>query len=191
MKKLAGRDFKDILQVSAAPSLSPELRPNITSFSVGCQCWKAFCQTLSTTRSYSTSPLISPLGMPTRSSACTQHTQLLPFELRPKNSAVCFVSTPTNCVPNTQRNCCQGKQPPPIVTKPPAQRPRRPLPLLGNPRHHPRRVFPKAPASISRRTRSTRLGITRITLSNLAQRTVSPHTRYAPSPLSYPFLTCR
>lgn len=179
MKKLAGRDFEDILQVRAVPSSSLDCVLTYFSFSsVGSQSSKASCQTRNITASYSILPLIWPPGMPMRNSAYTRHTQLHLFGRRQKNLAVCCVSMPTSYALSMLRNCCRGRLPPHIAAR--LRTSRNPLPLLKSPRNHQTRAFPKALVSTSRHTRSTRRGTTRITLNSSVQQTVSPQATYVP-----------
>lgn len=118
MKKLAARDFEDILQVSALPTfLQILLLRHVTSlFSVGSWFLKVF-YLVNTTRSYLTLRSTWQHGMPTQNSGCTHPTQSTPFDHRQRNSAVNFVVMPTKCVLNTRRNRCQERLPPVIAVK--------------------------------------------------------------------------
>ena len=128
MKKLAGRDWEDILQVGATPlSLSTSVADGFNFFhiSAGFRSSRVSYQK-NRTISYSTSPLIWPHGTPTQNFGCTQLTQSSPYGLRQKNSAVNSAAMPTRCVPSTRRNHCQERLPPPIAGR--LQRARRPVP---------------------------------------------------------------
>lgn len=142
MKKRAGRDIEDILQVSAFCRFCQirPLRCDLPTSSVGFQSWKIYYRTGNTTRPYLISPLISPPGMRMGNSACTQRTRSHPFEHRQRNLAVNSVTMPTTCVPSMQRNRCQVRPPLRIAARP--QRPRRLLSLLNRPTHQTQNQVP-------------------------------------------------
>ena len=125
MKKLAGRDFEDILQVGV-PLPSPlDTTANVLSLpsSVGSRSSRASCR-MSTTRSCSTSPSTWPHGTPMQNFVCTRLTQSSPYGRRQKSSVVNSAATPRRFAPSTRRSryrerpllliasgLCQGRQP--------------------------------------------------------------------------------
>ena len=125
MKKLAGRDFEDILLVSTFSWLPPDLIPtyDIPS-SVGFQSLRVCCL-MSKIRSSSISPLTWPHGTHMENSACTPLTRSNPFGRKRRNSAVNSVVMSTRSVLSTRQSDCRERKLPLIAAKP--QRRGRPL----------------------------------------------------------------
>jgi hypothetical protein len=111
MKKLAGRDFEDIMQVSVSSFLRyVAYSHNFSPFSVGSQFLKAFYRTQNITRPYLILPLTSPPSMLTENFACTHHTRSSLSEPRQRNLAANSVTMPTTYVLNTQQSHCRERQ---------------------------------------------------------------------------------
>ena len=187
MKKLAARDFEDILQVSTCRCFYPSavfLRQNISPSSVGSQSWRASCQ-VSTTRSCSISPSTWQRGMHMQNFGCTLPTRSTRFGCRRRSSAVNSAVMPTKCIPNTKQNRYQERLPPTITRKP--EGPRRPPLHLNNPTQNPNLARAQTPNHLtSRHTSSIRLVTMQTTLNSLAQQTASQHNRFVPLSLGPP-----
>ena len=132
MKKLAGRDFEDILQVSTFLSLLIDLT-NFVLSSVGSLYSKVSYRTRNTTRQYSTLRSTLPPGTLMGNSASTRRTRSSPSAHRRRRSAVSSATTPTRCAPSMQQNRCQERLLLPLAAK--LQRPRRPRRLHQPPKH--------------------------------------------------------
>ena len=163
--------------------------------SAGSRSLKVYYPMRTTTRYSLILPLTLPPGMPMRSSGCTRHLPLNPFDPRQKSLDASFVAMPTSCAQSMRQNYCQVKPPPLTAARPrnPRKlllpRPRRPrvLPLLPNNlgNRTPNQKLLKAPGLISKHTRFTRLETMRTTSSSLVQPTVFLHNRFAPKLRQY------
>lgn len=191
MKKLAARDFEDILQVSTLQPFPPgsllRLVPS-TVTSVGSQSSKVSFQMVNTTRFYLTSPSTWQHGMHMQNFGSTLPTPSTPFGRRQRSSAVNSVVMPTNCVLSTRQNRSQERLPPPIVVE--LQKLRRLRPLLKIPNRQERhlshlKVHPLNSSTL-KPTSFMRWVITQITLSVSAQQTALQHNRSVCLPLGLP-----
>ena len=132
MKKLAGRDFEDILQVSTSLSLLIDLTNFILS-SVGSPYLKVSYQMQNTTRRYLTLRLTLPPGTLMGNSASTPRTRSSPSAHRRRSLVVSSATMPTRCALSMQQNRCQERLLLPLAAKP--RRPRRPRRLHQPPKH--------------------------------------------------------
>jgi len=180
MKKLAGRDFEDLLQVGA-PSSSPLISTTKVRFprSVGFQSSRASFQE-KITRSCSTLYSTWPRGMPMQNSACTRPIRSSHYGHKRKNSAACSAVMPTICAPSTRQNRFQERLPLLIAAE--LRRERRPPRNPDRQVHRTRKRTPRTVQatnnSTSRHTRSMHSVTTQTTSSSSAQPTAFRHSRF-------------